>query len=99
MEKEYFELIRQLMVCRGIGGIIVRRELINEMVRRYKPGAAHKPNAVLRGCADTCLSRLRFHGFLEMCGRGENKILKMLPAVDFFEFIAKYPTKYKACSK
>ena len=99
MEKEYLEFIRQLMEQRGIGGIITRKELVGEMVRRYKPGAFHKPNSILRGGVETCLGRLRHNGFLEICGRGENKILKMLPDMSYLEFIAKYPTKYHANRK
>lgn len=91
-EEEYFELIRQLMRVRGIGGIITRKELVSEMTKRYKPGTS-KRNAPIHHCVDMCLSRLRYHGFLKSSGRGENIIEKLLPLMDFRKFSVQYLTK------
>ena len=98
-EQDYYDSIRELMEQRGIGGVITRKELIEEMIKRDKPGQANAPNHTLRANADRCLSRLRFHGFLAPSSRGRNKILKILPNIDFLIFTAKYPTKYYADRK
>jgi hypothetical protein len=91
-EEEYFELIRQLMRVRGVGGIITRKELVSEMTKRYKPGTS-KMNGPIHHCVDKCLGRLRYHGFLKSIGRGESIIEKLLPVMDFRKFSVQYLTK------
>lgn len=79
---------------RGIGGNIARAELIKEMAKKYNPAvSSYKVNSAIRSSADRCLCRLRFHGFLKICDRGSNEIIKLLPNIEFSDFVTKYPRK------
>ena len=91
MEKEYIELIKLLISERGIGCEITRKELVNEMIKRYKPASDSKYNSVIRGIVDRCLFRLRYYGFFESVERGKYKVVSKLPDLSYDDFIDQYP--------
>lgn len=76
MREYFFQVVKSLILKRGLEKIITRAELVQRGVNDYKASDKDNINSAIRSCVDLILRYFKQHNVLKVCGRGKYKIIR-----------------------
>ena len=80
MREYFFQVVKSLILERGIGKTITRSELIQQGVDYYKAADGRRGiNSSLHTCPDLVIRCFKRAKILRTCGRGEYEIISKIP--------------------